>query len=329
MISNQARKTDRQEGDDPGRSSLRDYATAPVKFKKQIADFTKWLRDRWNEEPLADTEAARRDIAPCLDLLAVYSDGSTRIDDFLKRETSFDDGARDRLKQSALSGDRKGHSTQRLGQLMGLEWQTRKRLKITNIDAIDTPADEVREALRKEYDVVYSRTYREAGRLFPKTPSAAKRNSTNTLKRRLAAIHAVIGHREISITDLCEVLSHARNGPFVTVSANSLRRVVARSIGADVAGLFTEVRAIAGRPDLRPQMWVMRRPKNDRDYGSYFAERLADFTSDTAADVAAWFYSDRERKLREGCGLDRDDDEFMKMARARREELAGQAGALP
>jgi hypothetical protein len=314
-----------------GEAGLRDYATAPIKFKKQMADLMRLL-NYLHGSRLQNTEAAHRHAAPMLDLLAVYTDGQTRIDEFLERHTCFDEISRHRLKQAALAGPREGHSPRRLGELMSLHWATRKQLKLTNIDAIDTPPAEIREALCKADDAARKRQGRAAKRQIPQLPPAGKRKA----ERRLAAIYsAVPPGKWVSVTDLCKVLGRQKNGRFNMVSASSMPRVVRRIVAVDTVGLQSELRPIPGRPDLRSQLWVktimpdQTPPTNEAEYRLYFARRLAEFTPETAArKLPSWFNSDAERGLLAACCGAFKRDEFLIMANRVRNKLLYQQDAL-
>jgi hypothetical protein len=115
--------------------------------------------------------------------------------------------------------------------------------------AVDTPTPGVR---RKR-----AAAKKRAGRALRREPiSASKQRALDLQRRRLAVIHDALSEGAMSVADLCRVLGKARNGPFNMVQTKDLPRVVRRVIKQDPS-LRTETRAVDGRPDLRPSMWVM------------------------------------------------------------------------
>ncbi|WP_316205301.1 hypothetical protein [Bradyrhizobium sp. SZCCHNS3004] len=303
---------------------LREYRSAHIKYRRQISDLRRLLLHRWGER-IPATEAAFREVAYMLDLLALYDERDRLMDDFLRTHTAFDEITSRRLAVAALARAPRGHTTKRLGELMGLDWVTRRQLRLTNIEAVDKPPRDVLDALYRQEGAAYGRRKRAVDRLLPKPISEAKRLSADMFRRRVAAIYAVLDLGSwVPVSKLCNLIERKfrKNTPFIGVTASSMPRVI-RKIAARDPGLLTELRQPPGRPDLRPQLWVTIRPKDANGYRRYFATRLAGFDADTASGLPRWFYSEFERGLREGCGLHRDDEELMRLARARRVELIG------
>src|SRR6201993_2183942 len=123
-------------------AGLFDYDSASIKYKKQISDLRTFLADKWCGH-LPDTEPGHRDADLMLDQLALYVDGPERIDRFFEDSTRFGNAVREQLKQQALARAPNARSPAQLGKATGLLWATRKRLNLTNIDAIDPPSGEV------------------------------------------------------------------------------------------------------------------------------------------------------------------------------------------
>jgi hypothetical protein len=334
-------------------AGLFDYDSAPIKYKKQIADLRTFLADKWGGH-LSDTELGHRDADLMLDQVAIYRDGAEQMDRFLQNETDFDEINRELLKQEALARAPNARSPAQLGKAAGLLWATRKRLGLTNLTAIDTPPGEVLDEMEKAYDREYSRQYRAARRSEPKPPSKAKRMAANKKERRAAEIYAAVGDGAY-VSDICKILSRLRHTPFCGVKGRikgrSLSEMVRRAIKVDPE-LQWEIRPIEGRPDLIPQMWVTRRPArltgeprmttsqppllptNRDEYRAYLAEHLVRLDEDTVTGLGRWYYSEAQTRLRESCGISpkpnlsgpfptRNDEEFIEMAIARRRQLLG------
>ncbi len=332
---------------------LFDYSSAPILYRKQLSDLEKLLLDRWLGR-LPDTQAAHLDAAIMLDQLAVYIDGHERIDRFFENSTLFDKIVRDQLKQEALARAPNARSPAQLGKVTGLLWATQKRLRLTNITAVDKPPAEVLKAEKHARDTA-ARKRRQAQSALPKPPSTAQLQAAERLNRRLLAIHDAVGDGAY-VSDICKVLSRLRHTPFCGVKGRlkgrSLSETVRRAIKVDPE-LQWEIRSIDGRPDLIPQMWVTRRPNqpkgepkmtttsqppplptNRDEYRVYLAEYLARLDGNTVNDLGRWYHSEAQRHLRESCGIDpkwnlsgplptRDDEEFIEMAIARRRQLLG------
>ena len=296
----------------------------------------------------SDSDTGRLRCTFALNHFAWLPDGAQRMDAFLDAEAPWMDfSERERLKNAALA-DMQTYEAAEAGEIVGLTWAFRCDQNMRTMIAIDTPPADVLDARRKEKDADYQRESRAIKRDLPKSPPANMRRAEELQKRRVAAIHAALSTvGQMSIADLCRIFGRAKNGPFNTVKAEYLPRVVRRVIGQDQT-LRTEIRGTEGRPDLRPSMWVLQNasttkketvamtnrlprpatahPTTAAGYRFHFQRKLATFTPETAHDeLPAWFNSTRERALVEQCGVDRA--EFFAIANQRRKELLAQRQA--
>ncbi|RXG92279.1 hypothetical protein [Bradyrhizobium vignae] len=235
-------------------SRLLDYGKATVNYRKQLKEVKTFLEDRWTI-PIPATEAAIRDVAVLLDLMAVYTAGAAMIDDYLAWETDFDHPTRERLKASAIANAPRGYTPQQIGQMLGVLWATHRRLDLRQIDAIDRPPRDVLDEIDRQRAVEYSRNYRASK---PKKPSQAQLDKDALIRRRIATVKDVIPPQGSSISNIAAKLlaKKIERGPFADVKKENLPRVL-RELVKDNSGAFrTEFRPPAGRPDDRPQQWI-------------------------------------------------------------------------
>lgn len=323
----------------PERMLVDYFARTSVRRRCRIAELRRFFNE--TSDRIRFTERGLLEATVMVDHLAEFVDGAQRIDDFLGNETEFDAATRARLKDAALAGPIVIYRADELGRILGLTWEVRTRLKITTFDAIDAPSGDERAALRRAQDAAAKRAKRAAQADLPKALTAGKRKTAELLKRRRLAIREVVAPavEGMSVGALCEMLQRRqKNGPFHGISASSLPKLVRLAIEGDPS-LETEVRAVAGRPDRRPSMWVALRddpttsskvtamkvekrvPTNEEEYRAHIAARLAEFTPATAAkELPDWFNSAAEKALREACGIT-DRKEFLAMANEVRNRL--------
>jgi hypothetical protein len=298
--------------------ALRIYTPKDIKFTKQIADLTRYFLHKWNGR-LPDTAAAHRDCDLGLDLCALYDVAPALMDRFFERTTDFGALTRERLKRQALARGCEGYTPEQLGQLIDLDANTRRRLGITNITAVNPiGADEL-----KREDAEYRRNRRAAEKVeqeFTGKPiSGAQRLRADRTKRQLTAVRDIVKFGEgKTVATICKSLSRLKHCPFGHPPPETLRKQVRRLVGKCHDAFVTELRVPSGRPDQRPQMWVYRRPVSVAEYERYLRGRLAEFTPIDAAGLARWFNA--EEKLRESCGII-VHHAYTEMARVRLNEL--------
>jgi uncharacterized membrane protein len=301
-------------------------ARTSVRRRRRITELERFFTEiHGNYIPATESGLCHTEIAG--HHFAEFVDGAERFDRFLRDRTRFDSDTRARLKQKALAAPITRYKAQVLGQIVGLTWEVRSRLKITTFDAVDAPVAEVRNVLHRANDAAGKKRSRAAKKLLPKTLSTAKRQKSETLRRRLAEVVAALSLAAdgMPVSELSEILKRPKNSPFFNVAAGSMPKAVTRAIRADPSALLrSELRQVHGRLDLRPQLWVWlaqpapaiaiaeiytmhtqdRLPTTEAEYRSYAEERLAEFTPATASvEIPAWFNSEAEQALRASCGI--------------------------
>lgn len=235
-------------------SRLLDYGRAHVSYKRQLKDVKTFLADRWTI-PIPATEAAIRDVAVLLDLMAVYATGAVLIDDYLAWQTDFDHPTRERLKASAIASAPRGYTPEQIGRMLGIVWATHRRLDLRQVDAIDRPSRDVLDEADRQRAVEYSRNYRATK---PKKPSQARLDKDALIRRRIAAVKDVIPPQGSFITPIVAKLlaKKIERGPFADVDEDNLPRVLRELVKNNPDAFRTEFRPPPDRPDHRPQLWV-------------------------------------------------------------------------
>lgn len=237
----------------------RDWAAAPIEFRRQISEGKKLLSHKWGTS-IPPTEAAVQDVGVLLDLLAVYTNGEDQIDTYLAFETGFDQLTRDRLMAVALANAPRGYTPQQLAELWRVDWKTRKFLDLRQIDAIDRPPEHVLEELDRQRDVDYSRTYRAKKKSGPKKQTEAQRRRAKEVERRIAALTKAIGPTGSCVRSItAELAKKIERGPFADVKPENLPRVIRELVERNRDAFRTATKAWPDRPDLRPQLWVFRK----------------------------------------------------------------------
>lgn len=323
---------------------LVDYRVrSSVRHRRRVADLKLCFGEFHGGSRIPATERGLRDAAIMLDHLVEFIDGPERIDTFLQDKTLFDAATRARLKQEAFARPFFYYSPEQLGQLLGLTWEARIRLKkIRTIRAVDTPPPEELLVLRNAANAACEQKRRAAERLLPKPPSAAKLKAADQLSRRLTAIHDVIkAGGEVPIKDLCGILKRPRNSPFHNVKTISMPGVVRRIVAQDPS-LDTALRPVAGRPDLKKTMWVRlasasdapstlpdasanmadalpSSPTTPAEYFERLGVKLAEFTN--LSDLQHWY--ETERALRARCLTADEEAEAMRLLNVRATAIHG------
>ena len=333
------------QSDGDARSISRSYnARESIPMRRRIKELQIYARDRWKTALIPDTAEGSRLTTIILHHHAHFIEGAELADNFLATRTKLGEPERVATITAAFRTKRL-YKADELAALIGLTMAKRTQLGLTTIGAIDCSLAE-----RKEQARLRRNASRRTKRRLVNQPKASDRKAS----RRLAAIYAAVPDDEwVSTKALAERLSGAKE--FANVRSASMRKVVHRLIEADGGQLLrAETRTESGGrfeatfiararqgdslpspkmpprspsslpPPQRPPAPASERPREPEcpdTYRSWFMAKLAGFTTETAADLAQWFYEPAAKQLRSRCGVTDLEDEFMRLARARWIEL--------